>query len=248
MQATRLNELANHPAVRPHIGLTAHGQIDCTETLSNPGVICLEVEHGAFVFDQLDPQHPSRFELHTFILPEGRGAAVLQAAAEAFRWMFTRTDCLELVTKVPASNKPAAFMARRAGFMSVFTRQAAWEDGSDVEYFAMTFDVWRQRDAAVHAEGRAFHAALELAKAAAGVAAPAHADDEAHDRAVGAACLIAKAGNPTKACWTYNGWARFAGYQTVELLRATPPVIDVRDAIITFQDNEVEILRCPAQP
>lgn len=248
MDASRLNAVASHPEVRPHIGLASEGPLDFSATLANPNIVCLEVEHGAFVFDQHDPQqHQGRFELHTFLLPEGRGDGVLPAAAAAFRWMFTRTDCLELLTKVPATNKPAALMARRAGFVPIFKRVAAWEDGSDIDYFSMTLDAWRARDAEVLAEGQAFHAQLEAAKAAAGAEAPAHPDDEAHDRAVGAACLMAKAGNPAKACWTYNAWARFAGYQTAELLKAAPPVINVRDAVVTFTNNEMEILRCPAQ-
>lgn len=244
MDAGYLNKVANHPAVRPHIGCAGMGALDYTAALANPNLHAIAVEHGAFLFDPLDH---GRYELHTFLLPEGRGAGVLPAAAEAFRLMFVETDCTELVTKVAGSNRPADLMARRAGFSLLFERAGAWEDGSDLRFFGLTIDVWLSRDEALAAEGQAFHRKLEAAKAAAGSRLPAHADDLAHDRAAGAAALMAKRGNPAKALWTYNRWARLAGYQTIQLLSSAPPTFDIGDAVLTFRNDEMEILKCRVQ-
>jgi hypothetical protein len=158
--------------------------------------------------------------------------------------MFAATDCLEIVTKVPVTNRPADMMARRVGFREAFRRPGAWEDGSDIAYFALTLDDWRAKDEAALSEGRAFHAMLEAAKISAGSEGPTHPDDDAHDRAAGAAMMMARAGNYRKAVWSYCRWARFAGYQPIELVSEAPPVIDVQDALLTVQGGIVEVLTC----
>jgi hypothetical protein len=234
-----LNEVANDDAVRPWLG--GEGALDLTGTVGNDANVALINRHGGFVFICHDA---TRYELHTLFRPEGRGAGVLPAAEEAFRWLFVNTDCAEIMTKVPAGNRAADLMARRAGFTPIFTREAAWADGSAVTYFAMTFDAWRARDGALAAAGHDFHTLIETAKAAAGSALPTHPDDEVHDRAAGAAVLMALAGNAEKAVWLYNRWARFAGYQTIDLVSALPVVIDVRDALVTVQGEKLEVLQC----
>lgn len=244
LDASRINDLANHPQVRPFIGHPDAGPLDFTNALADPRNIALVFEHGAFLFAHLDP---GRYEMHTFTLPQGRGAGVLAAAESAFRYMFVETDCAELLTKVPASNKPADLMARRAGFLPVFTRASAWEDGSDLVFFTLTFEGWSARDPMARAEGRAFHAALGAAKAATESPDPTHPDDDAHDGAAGAACLMAKAGNPAKAVWAYSRWARFAGYQPIALVSSAPVLIDAGDALITFRSGSLEILKCPVR-
>jgi hypothetical protein len=237
--ASFLNEVANDDAVRPWLG--GEGALDLAGTVGNPANVALVNSHGGFVFIC---HEATSYELHTLFRPEGRGAGVLPAAEEAFRWLFVNTDCLEILTKVPAGNRAADLLARRAGFVPIFTRDAAWPDGSAVTYFALTVDAWRARDSALAPAGHDFHTLIETAKAAAGSALPTHPDDEAHDRAAGAAVLMTLAGNPEKAVWLYNRWARFAGYQTIEIVSASPVVIDVRDALVTVRGEELEVQSC----
>ena len=158
--------------------------------------------------------------------------------------MFIETDCLEIVTKVPQSNPAADFMARKCGFRPIFERDRAWQDGSAIRYFLLAFDDWRAQDNTLDSEGHAFHDIIEAAKRAKGSELPIHPDDDAHDRAAGAAVLMAKAGNPRKAVWAYNRWATLAGYQTVELLSEAPPVIDIQDAVLGLKDGQLEVLQC----
>lgn len=237
------NAVANHEAVRPHIG--PGGALDLTEALQGPDVIPLATVGGGFLFVNLTP---GRYELHTMFLPEARGSAVLRAFREAARHMFTRTDCGEIVTKVAGSNPAARLMAVRAGFRLLFTREAAWPDGTDLNHFTISLDEWLNLDPTLKGEGEAFHDLLETAKTQAGSTAPTHPDDAAHDRAAGAASLMARAGQPSKAVWFYNRWAAFAGYQTIELKSEDPPVIDVRDAIVGVREGHLEVLECPGQP
>jgi RimJ/RimL family protein N-acetyltransferase len=84
---------------------------------------------------------PDVYELHTMILPDGRGAGVIPAAHKAFGWMF-EAGARELVTYAPEANRAAALMARRAGFEQIGVRPGAWEDGSDIKLFRLTRDRW----------------------------------------------------------------------------------------------------------
>lgn len=239
--AALVNSIANDPAVRPHVGRADAGPLDLADYLACPDNVALAFDHGCFLFT---PHDSSRYELHTLVLPEGRGAGVLPAAHRAFLWVFTHTEALEIVTKVPAPNRPAGLMARRAGFRPMFTRQGAWEDGSDVTFFRLAVEDWADARAELGLEGQAFHDMLELAKQAAGSPLEAHPHDEAHDRAVGLACLTAKAGQLRKAAWSYSRWARLAGYATIDVISEEPPVLDVRDALVTVRDGQLEVLEC----
>lgn len=235
------NTIANHPDVRPFIG-PGEAEVDLSGIVEFPLNALLATDHGGFAFVK---HEPGRYELHTIFGPRGRGQSVLTAFEEAARWMFTRTDCLEIVTKTAATNRPAAWMARLAGFRPIFVRQAASWDGSDVTFYVLTLDEWLQRDTAIEAEGHRFHQLLVDAKREAGSELPIHPDDAAHDRAAGAAALMARLGHAAKGVWIYTRWAKLAGYRDIELLSdGEAPMIDVRDAIITVRNGEIEVVEC----
>jgi hypothetical protein len=144
--AAYVNAVANHPAVRPHIGASAAGELDFGPIAANPANILLKLDHGLMMFIPVGDQ---TYELHTLLLPEGRGAKVLPAAASAFDYMFAH-GCDALTTYTPASNRPAALMARRAGFVQTGVRIAAWEDGSDITDFRLSRDHWIARRSEAH--------------------------------------------------------------------------------------------------
>jgi hypothetical protein len=238
-----LNAIANHPEVRPWIG--GAGELDLSSLISDPGNFALGARGGGWVFVR---HEPGTYELHTLFLPEARGWACRDAWLVAERFMFTATDAREIVTRVPAHNRAAALAATLCGFQERFAREGAFHTHEGelvaVSYQARTFDAWWTADPVAHKAGRVFHEQLEKAKAKAFSGLPEHADDEAHDRAVGAACLMVAAGNPRKGVWAYNRWARLAGYQPIVLLSENPIAIDVRDAIVGVKNGSMEVLRC----
>lgn len=244
--AARCNAIVNHPEVRPHLGASAAGPLDLTAFISEPLNVALLSDHACVLFAH---DEPGRYEQHTAILPEGRGAAVLPMIAEAYRHLFVLTDCIEVVTKIPEENRRADLMARRAGFVPIFTAANVWAGSGQMRFFSLSFDAWRAKDPTLAEVGHAFHDAVEDAKSAAGVALLPHADDEAHNRAVGAACLIGAAGNEVKAAVTYNRWARLAGYEPARLIsqgrtKHTPPLIDVGEfAFVLRPELAVQIHR-----
>lgn len=223
MNAERLNELANHPEVRPWL-LGADGPLDLSPLVLNPAVVVLEAEHGAFL---LVPILPTVYELHTLFMKAGRGKAFFGHAAEMFRYVFTRTPCLEIVTKVPDGNRGAAFASVHAGFVERFHR-------AGISFRHLTIERWALSDEACLEEGERFHELMEAAGAL------SHDDDPVHDQIVGAGLLMAHAGQLEKGVSFYCGWATFAGYAGIAVVG--PNLVDVRDAIIEVRDGQVRVL------
>lgn len=239
MDPTFANEAANHPEVRPFLG-GPEGPLDLTGLVLNPANYVLEVM-GAGVWI-LQSTLDGVYDLHTLFLPEARGREYFVQAREALRWMFTRTDCLEVTTLCPDDNPGARMAASMMGFRERFRREGAWPTGAGVSYRVFSVDDWFVRDKACLLEGRRFHEALEVAKAQAGSTLPTHPDDDTHDRAVGAAALMVMEGQTSKGIGFYNRFAVQAGYAGIMALDLH--TIDVRDAIVAIEGGQMRVLLC----
>lgn len=190
------------------------------------------VEGGGILFTQ---QEPGFYEVHTNFLKAFRGRYAIDASLAAYRWMFTHTECMALMTRVPAFNRAAAKFCAIVGATREFERKAVWptKDGLvDMSYWALRYDDWLRKTPGLVASGAAFHVKLDEEFARHGVSAPRHADEECHDRYVGACVEMVYGGQPEKGVTLYNLWARFAGYKPVTLLSKTPLVIDIGDAVL----------------
>ena len=239
MDATFLNSVANHPDTRPWLGGAPEMAVDLTLLAQNPDNVFLEALGGGWWLQKLEP---GTYELHSLFMPEGRGKSFFTGMKELFRYMFTRTDAVEILTKCPDNNGGARAAAGIVGFKERFRREDAWSPGVGISYRAFTVDDWMVRDKVALEAGRAFHAALEWAKSNAGSAIPSHPDDEANDRAAGAAWLMIDAGQTAKGVAIYNRWAVFAGYATI--LGVGPGIVDIRDAIVQVEGGETKVLLC----
>lgn len=237
-----LNDVSNHPDVRP--GLGGSGDVDWRPFARNIDNVLLVNEHGGWVLHKLAP---GLYEAHSQFLPAGRGPQLGPLMREGFRYLFCETDCVEVVTKAPADNPGAIGLCRAAGFQHVFTREQAWpqEGGpTSISYQRLSFDRWKALDDVIASVGAMFHDKLETAKQEAGSPLPVHGHDESHDRAVGAAVLMALHGNPQKAIALYNRWAVFVGYAPISLRSEHPVMIDVGDALIGAKGDDIEVLLC----
>lgn len=241
LSADYLNTVANHPDVRPYIG--GEGDLDLSELLASPANFALQFEGGGFIALALGA---GIYDVHTLTLAGARGAVASEVAEQAQNWMFAHTDCVELVTRVPASNKAAAAFATAHGFREKFQRSAAWPSvpPEDVTYYGLTIDVWAQRSVAAGQAGHDFHDAVEAAKIEQGSQRDVHDDDRAHNHAAGAAYLMVAAGNCQKGVEFYNRWASQAGYARIGLLGLNPVLIDIHDAIIGPIDGKMEVIQC----
>jgi len=231
-----LTEVANHPEVRPWLG--GDGYIDLRQAIATPENVALQCDGGGFVFNRIGD---ALYEAHSLFLPEYRGTFAVRELQAALRYMFTATDCLEILTRVPDGNKAARMFAALAGGREVYRLEHDPKfGGKPVAVQSLTLEAWRRRDAECLSEGLAFHELLEAAGEHDG-----HPEEDAHDRAVGAAVLMFKRNNYAKAVWSYNRWAVMAGYQSVELASTSPVIISMGKAFIAMLDGRIEVMKCP---
>lgn len=231
-----LNEIANLPDVRPH--LSGEGDIDLSFVAANPVNYLLQCDAGGFVLAQ---HEPGIYEVHSIFRPDS-GTAPVRAMREAMDWMFTRTDCGKIISKVPKSNKRAKGFAVIGGLQTVFERDDAVL--GPCEYVEIDAAHWAMNCAGLEAKGEAFHALLEAAKQEIGSSLIVHAHDPSHERAVGAARLMIERNQAIKGVAFYNRWARFAGYAEIQIISLAPLLVDVVDAIIGMGENGLEVMQC----
>lgn len=239
--AAFLNGVINHPEVRPWVG--GEAAINVAEIIANPSNVALVNDFGGFILIQ---HTPGSYEVHSQFLPEGRGRRSRDAMRDGLDYMFTRTNCEQVITQVPDNNRAAAGLARLAGFRELFRREGAAR--GPTSYMCLTIDEWAQGNPALEADGQWFHAAAESAVKSARPDLPDHPDDPAHNRAVGAAVRMIRAGNAAKGVAFYNRWALFAGYSPIRLISQQPPLLNMSEHGLSFivevRDGNMEILLC----
>lgn len=178
-----------------------------------------------------EPIEPSRYMIHTSILPHHRGLAGQIASQEALKIAFCQTDALELETLVPASIPHAFLFARQMGFRQRFKRESLWPwhgQLHSVAFLSMTILDWALLGGC-QKSGQDFHARLgEFGQLQ-------HHDDPAHDMVVGAAVEMVRAGRPDKGIALYNYWARVAGYHQISIVSRDPLRIDIRHCTLRVE-------------
>lgn len=230
---SRLTEVANHPTVRPHLGLLEIERLDLMSLVADPANVAFDGPHGGFLLHRLGP---GVLEAHSMVLPEGRGG-LSTATAQVLRYAFTATDALKVVTKVPAYNEPASRLAAASGFRSAFRREESWPqpDGAlcATDYRILTFDDWMLRDADLLAAGQSVGDLIGFQ------------GDELWLRAVGFLALGLQAGNAQKSLWRFNEWAAFAGHDLARQVSAHPDIISIQGVALHASANRVEVMQCP---
>lgn len=235
LDATALNAIANDDTVRPFIGDGA--PVDLTDLIADPQNVALTTDdgQGGYVLHKLAP---GLYEAHSLALPAARGKPMLRLMRDGFRYLFTATDALEVVTKVPASNTAADGWATLAGFRETFSRDHAWHDGAVISYRTLSHLDWALRDPVCAKEGEALHQWFHDLLGPEG----RHPDDPAHNAVAGACMLGVKAGNLHKAVGLYNRWAVFAGYSPVRIVSEAPVIVDMDGVVAELRGGEMVAL------
>jgi len=231
--ADRINNVVNHPEVRPYVLAQNDEPIDLSELLANPANVALMCDFGGLLFINLGS---GAYEVHTQFLPNARGAFALVVTQNALRWMFTRTDALELWTKVPARNLGALGLVRAIHGQKEFTSAECLGE-KDVASYSLNYMRWSQHAPSVKALGEWFHQKLEAKFAANAIVEEVHPDDESHDRAVGATIETIRGGQIDKALALYNRWAQIAGYAPIRPVTGWPLVLDIQTALVVMNDD-----------
>lgn len=249
--AAAINAVINDPSVFPWVAMPGTTHLDLAPLLvDRRNVLLMAGGTGGFFFEQ---HEPGIYEIHSFFLPAMRGGAALAAFAEAMEWMFCRTDCMEVLTKVPVNNFAADGFAQRVGAVLEFERANAWPTDKGlvgVNYYAMRYPDWVRTAAGLEERGHWFHQRLEAEKERLGSLNPVHDEDPAHDRHAGACVAMIFGGQPDKAIILYNRWARFAGYALIGLNSRDPLVVDIGEALLQIEGEDFVTIgvRTPQAP
>lgn len=214
-----INSVINHPSVRE--GAEVKGVLDASATIANLRNFVLVNEFGGFVVIKL---MDGLYECHTQFLPEGRGQLAVDAVNEACHYMFTKTDCTRIVTKVNVNNR-----ATRLFTGSFFRRRGIV---GDYYYYSLDIEDWIERSPDCVNSGIAFHNLIEDTVN--------HEPDATHDSYAGAAMLMAKNKNIYKGQTIYNRWAVMSGYEPIVVLSEFPLIVQCGGLKLAI-DEEVMI-------
>ena len=133
--ADRLNALVNDPSIRPHVGGDPEQPLDLTAAVNNHDNYWMLGNHGGFGFVWTAPR---TYEVHTFILPEGRGHAAYALAMEARAFMASE-GATHLWTRVPVDAENVRRFTLAAGFLP------AGQQTLDLGVGPVTYDLYDWR-------------------------------------------------------------------------------------------------------
>ena len=249
--AADINAIFNHPTVFPNVSVPGLEKIDVTNLVSDPRNVMLMADGGGIIFCQIEP---GIYEVHTAFLKPERGSYgphIRNVCQNAYRWMFTHTDCMVLQTKIPAFNRAAIVFAPLLGWRLEFERKSVWptKDGMvDMSFFCLRYEEWVKKDERVVETGRRFHRKLDEERAHHGAEHDGHPDEECHNRYVGACAEMIYSGQPEKGVVLYNRWARLAGFGLIALISKDPLVVDIGDALLLVADKSFRVIRMSGSP
>ncbi len=239
--AARLNAIVNHPDIYPWVKGFADGPLDLSPVIDGGEAVCLLGEHGGLLFHRLQP---GLYEVHTQVVPEGRGEWALNCARACLHWLFTRTDAVEVLTKCPEGNLAAKSLARACGLTKEFTNPVGWVlDGKPVpaDIYSITIQTWMRTASGLAERGAWFHRRLEAEFERLNVRDLSHMDDATHDRYVGAACEMILGGQPDKAAVFYNRWAALATYAPIAIASYEPMAVNIGNALVLVCDGDISV-------
>lgn len=241
--AKNLNAILNDPRVRPWVADAAKGTLDLSPQVANKANVLLTGEYGCAFFFGFGG---GLYELHTQVLPEGRGAWVHAFGRACANYIFTHTDAWEVLTRVPQGHIAAKAAALEQGFRLQFTRPSECNFRGklvDVGIYSMTILDWVERDTTLVQQGRWLHERMHEEAQRLGIKTPPHEDDENHNRYVGACIEMAMFGQAAKAVPFFNRWALVSRHATIQLLSLEPPTIRFDVGIMRLMGGDIEIVK-----
>ena len=241
--ADRINAILNDPAVRPWVADDSEGVIDVAPQVSNERNILLTGDHGGCFFFWLQP---GVYEVHTQVLPRARGEWARGMMEACAHWMFTRSDCYEIITRVPHGHTAARVATIGMGLRYEFTRPKECRFRGkivDADIYSYRVQDWIGRAAGLTELGAWFHRRLHEEAARLGIATTAHEDDPNHNIYVGAAYEMALGGWPAKGVMFYNRWAAASRHDLIRLLSTSPVTIRFDIGILRLIDGDIEVIR-----
>lgn len=235
--AKQINAVVNHESVYPFVHGVTVGPMDLTAAVQDQANVLLMGEHGGMIFN---PIQAGIWEAHTQVVPEGRGKWAVGMATECLKWMFCRTDALEIITRLPKGNVRARALAMRFGFRPMFVNPRGWildHQLVPAEIVSLTIQEWMPSAPSLVESGELFHRRLAEEFKRHGKTEPPHPDDAVHDRYAGLAYEMAIGGQPFKAQAFYQRFAAVADYVPFVVINDSPLTIDIQSAILIIKPD-----------
>ena len=233
-----VNRVANHPEVAPFVRGYLLGKMNFAEAVADQNNVFLVGEHGAMIFHR---HQPGLYECHTMTLPQGRGHWTLRFVQSCLFWIFTHTEAVEIMTRVPKGNLPALALVRAIKGVYEFTNRRGWVMDNDpvpAEIYSMHVQNWIRDADGLRERGEWFHAKLKQELSKFGQVADQLAPDPQQDRHVGAACEMIFGGQPHKGVVFFNRFAAMNDLQPATLVSVNPTSVDIGLGVVIMREND----------
>ena len=245
LTAERINALVNDPDIRPWVA-PGNEALDLTAQIERQGNVLLMGDHGGCMFLKL---LPGVYEVHTVVDGKHRGEWTNALTSACVYWMFLRTDCYEILTRVPKGHIAAKAAAEARGMRYEFTRPKECNfRGRQIDVAIHSFRIqdWLPTATDMIKVGRQFHVQLHAGAEALGVEDEAHADDPNHNLYVGAAVSMARFGQVGKGALLYNRWALVSRHKPIAVLGINPTKLKIdHGLVVTLGENETVVVERP---
>ena len=126
----RINYLVNHPANRPTCGGDGESWIDLSAAVADRQNVFLDGTHGGLAFIWTAPRV---YEVHVYLLPEGRGKWGFDFGMAARDYMAEHADMLWARIDSPALK----FYTMKAGF------KPCGQNTIDIGFGPVTYDLYK---------------------------------------------------------------------------------------------------------
>lgn len=230
LTSAHLNIIVNHPDVLPYVSGSMEGPLDLAPVVQDRRNVVLMGEYGGILFHQ---RQAGLYEAHTVCVPEGRGKWALAMAKEALRWMFVRTDCLEVITRVPSGNVAALALTRACRLTPIITLKDGWQTKSgrvDCSVHGLTIQSWMTSDRTLEDRGAWFLNSWR--------SSPIR---DAH--AMGLAYEMLLHGQGVKSAIFLKRWSAIAGVDVeIECFPLNPPRLKIGGDIVVVRGDKKFIL------
>lgn len=232
-----LNKVCNDIDVLPWVKGWLIPPLDLSAAAANRDNICLSGEHGAMIFHQIQP---GLMELHSMCLKRGRGKWMLAFAKACEMFVFTKTNCVEMLSRCPAGNVPARALARALGWTEEFVNPRGWvvdKDPVPATIVGLRLQDWARSAPGLEERGHWFHVKLEEEFKRHGKSEAPHPGDAVHDRYVGLAFEMLLGGQAMKAQIFYQRFCALGDYVPFVVINESPLTIDIQSAIIIVKPD-----------
>ncbi len=236
--AKRLNDVVNHPSIYPWVHGNIQGPLDFSEAVNeNSPHINLMGEFGGCVFVRCQA---GLYEVHTHILPEGRGEWAKAAVQECVNYIFTSTDAVEIWTRIPKGNYAARALVRALGGVLQFRADRGWIVDGELVYadiFSMTIQDWMRIAPDLAKWGEWFQIKLDEEYKRLGMEGIAVDSDESHNKYIGASVEMIRHGQMHKGVIFYNRWAAMSSCPPMQLLNVDPVMLTIGEAVVELHGS-----------